>query len=279
LGDYFIRRGSPLAAVGVKFDDTLTIKWQKVASGKKAPGRETTLDINGVEHTKLGRDHFQLVEPLGFLSIETGGGTFRPQIAGQFDKAFLLDVNDTVVAEVFRVLGRGDVVTNARASAKKDLGRTKDELKVRSEDLDAAKRVVSSKIWVRSLAQNVSSTSDELRVLESIEKTLANVKGLIDEKVPDVVPDAPSCPDLNALLKLLEDISSYQEITVPEVPERVPPKIYELLQETRRCQGEGLELDSREEEITKRLAEAVQLKLQLEKSLGVCPTCGKGFDV
>lgn len=87
-GDYYIRDNQKQSGVGLGFKD-LKLKWLKVRTGAAVLGRETSLELNGKKHTKLGRDHAALTEPFGFKKIKTQYTEICPQIADQMDKPFL----------------------------------------------------------------------------------------------------------------------------------------------------------------------------------------------
>lgn len=277
-GDHYVRWGTSASAVGVRFDDTLTIKWQKVPADKKRPGLETTLDVNGVAHTKLGKDHFGVLDDLGFLKISTAAGDILPQVAGQFDKAFLLDVNETVVAEVFKVLGRGDVVTSARDSARKDLAKNKSELKVRESDLDASRKSVAQRVWVRQMSKDVEDTLRDLSVAAEKDRVREGCRNLLQSKIPEVIPEVPTLPALDDKIRILQGIKDYKEINIPEIPECVEPPSLGMLVKVQGWMEEGVRLDSEGILLNQRLEESKKELKALEDSLGACPTCGKSFE-
>lgn len=276
-GDYYVRRGTSVAAVGVKFDDSLVVKWQKVPTSKKVPGRETLLDINGVRHTKLGRDHYSLLEPLGLLSIDSPSGDVRPQIAKQFDKAFLLDLPESVVAEVFRTLGRGDVVASARDAARKDLARNKSEQKVREGDVGPLQTAVASQNWVRPLATEVKIRIGQVQEILPRVKLLDGVVALLSEKFPDAVPNVPALKDLSRELEVLSGIESHSEIQVPDIPKVSASEDVEFLTRVRELEADEVKVANSLDNIIEELLSTKTAKLKMEKELGVCPTCGSSF--
>lgn len=277
-GDYYVRRGASVAAVGVKFDDNLVVKWQKVPTSKKAPGRETLLDINGVRHTKLGRDHFSLLEPLGLISIDSPSGDVRPQIAKQFDKAFLLDLPESVVAEVFRTLGRGDVVASARDAARKDLMKNKSEHKVRDGDVPPLQNSVAERNWVRPLATEVRVTLSKLESVIPLDSLLTKVSELLAEKFPDQVPHVPALKDLSRELKVLQGIDQHLDIQVPLIP-KIPVDLnLALLEKLNENLSQGDQINTTLQGIEVDLGNSRAALLKMEEELGVCPTCGSSFD-
>jgi hypothetical protein len=277
-GEFFLRRGRSAAAVGIRFDDSLTLKWQKVPASKKSPGKETTLEINGVPHTKLGRDHFSLLEPWGFVKVQTQAGDIKPQIAGQFDKAFLLDVSETVVAEVFKVLGRGDVIALARDNAKRALGKVRNELKIREVDYATTQGVVDSKKWVRPFRKSVSDLGVGLARIEPIQRMYDSVSELHANEIPSNIPEVPKDPQLDPLIGLLESISRYREITIPEVPSYTEPKELGLLEGVVKLIADMSTCEDSLSKIETELAEVSDSLKLMEKELGVCPTCGNMFE-
>lgn len=277
LGDYFVRRGTDFCKVGVRFDDGLTLKWQKVPTDKKTVKRETELEINDVRHTKLGKDLYALTGPLGFLQIRTAGGDFRPQIAGQFDKAFLLDANDSVVAEVFKALGRGDVIATAKDYAKRDVNKARGELKIRAVDLEAAQTDLEKFQWVPGLVGEAKSLEVAVADQEKSGAVLEELD-LLGEALPDPLPGIPFIPLLDTPIQLCELMDQYQEFVIPEVP--VPPEWNVLwpVPDIDSYLQQQLEIsEALEARIPHELNEALAELERLEKELGVCPTCGEAF--
>lgn len=278
-GDYYVRGGRPSCSVGIRFDPTLALKWMKVPAGSKAPGKETTLDINGVQHTKMGRDQFSLTEPLGFVSIPTSAGELRPQFAFQFDKAFLLDVSDTTVAEVFKALGRGDIVANARDAARRDSAKTKSDLKVRESDYGQQVDVVKKLQWVRAFNSDLAIIVSSLPQIKVLEGARSRLDAWLSAGVPESLPPVPALDySVEGLLSLLAKIDSYREIEIPSVPalpsETVAFGIIDAIEAYER------DVKTTEEQLAyteKALAAAEEEKKALETQMGVCPFCGGEF--
>lgn len=277
-GDYYVRRGVPIAEVGVRFDPTLVIKWRKVPPGKKIPGRETQLDINGTVHTKLGRDHDSLTKPLGFLSIPTAAGELRPQFAGQFDKAFLLDVTPSVVAEVFKVLGRGDVVATAQDASKKDKLNAERSLAIRKSDLDVAERRVEGLRWTPAFSQKIAALKREFGTYDNNAEALAQVTEWLAVQIPERIPNAPAIPDLREGFSLLAALESFKEWEVPRLPiDEVCAVRLRLLEDLEAFAiAETLlsvELKAWESALAQATKELDEVRLELK----VCPLCEQPF--
>lgn len=281
-GDAFVRRGTDQAAVGIVFDDKTEVKWYKVAV--KAPGRETQLIVNGQRHTKLGKDHPKLTEPIGTKEIETTAGTLRPQIANQHDLIFLLAQNETVVAEAFKVLGRGDVIARARELAKRDWGRTVAEQKMRTDDLALKGKDLQRYDWVPALKLKVEQTvaaqvqvaAKEAKAMLVLKKT-ADLRGLKVVVVPAMDPER--VVDTSRLVK----IGTLKVLrTMPTIPTMVQDRVIDpsrlnklvALQAERRNEAEASTALQRSR------GDLEQLELDataLEKELGACPACGRAF--
>lgn len=278
LGEHFIRKGSQMTAVGVKFDDSLTMKWQKVPASNKAPGLETTLKVNDQTYTKLGRDQSSIAEPLGFVNIQTEAGYIRPQIAGQFDKAFLLDVGETTVAEVFKVLGRGDVVATAREHARRDLGKSKSELKIRSSDRELAATAVAKMQWLPELLAKVGVFQASVKEVKPREDLLGEVGQHLMADIPESLPKVPQLLDDVMARKLgwIEEYAGTQDIQVPGIPS---PSVREvaLLEAVTEYLETATELEKSIRDTDTELKEVTKAVKNLEEELGVCPVCGKDF--
>jgi len=281
-GEAFVRRGTDQAAVGIVFDDKTEVKWYKVAV--KAPGRETQLVVNGQRHTKLGKDHPKLTEPIGTKEIETTAGILRPQIANQHDAIFLLAENETVVAEAFKVLGRGDVIARARELAKRDWGRTVAEQKMRSDDLVLKGKDLQRYDWVPALklkVERAAAAQSQVVVKEAkatlVLKRAAELRALKLVAVPVLVPDRvvnTSRLTRIVMLKVLQ--------TMPTIPIMVPDRTINLakLSKLMALQIEQKNGAATAAALQRSRGELEQLELDttvLEKELGACPACGRVF--
>lgn len=157
-GDYYIRKGESFTAVGIE-DDDFKLVWHKVHSARKIPGRETFIQVNGVLHTKLGRNQYELTKGLGFLEVESSDYAVRPQFANQFDRVFPIDLPDTVVAELMRVLTRGDIVTKAQGLLLADLKKANLELGM----VEAQKKIIRDKVAKFEGIDELESTVNDLK--------------------------------------------------------------------------------------------------------------------
>lgn len=285
-GDYFIREGTDQCAVGLGFDD-LKLKWLKVRAGKAALGRETSLEVNGTKNTKLGKDHATLTEPFGLREIKTQYGRFRPQVAGQHDPIFLLSETEATVAEVFKMLGRVDVVTEAQRLAKKDLKDVESTVKIRLTDLEVAQKElaelsnipIAAKAWgieresLEHLESNKAATELEL-------SDLVRFAGLVVHSIPDLPSqgEEPAAIKLIAQLKKLQDLQPVVISVLWEFTSPVGLGELEKLVTLRLVKEEQTLLESERLSLNTELCDVKVEIDKLEDELGVCPLCGKAFD-
>lgn len=282
-GDAFVRRGCDQAAVGLVFGDGTVLKWYKVQN--KAPGRETQLIVNGERHTKLGKEHASLTEKIGTKEIETVAGTLRPQVAMQHDAIFLLAENETVVAEAFKVLGRGDVIAKARDMVKRDWGRTSAEWKMRGDDLSAKEKDTKRYEWVVPARKATELLETKLRAIAAAGTKATKLQRIAAELQATKLTLLPSVPSLKAVNTALP--GKIQHLMDLRKADPALPKMPELAEwspaQAARIQA-VLEARNQEQQAVKAmaageqaLATATQDVLDAEKALGVCPTCGKAF--
>lgn len=284
-GDYYIREGSDACAVGMT-DGTNTLKWKKVRTGKATPTRQTQLEVNGHLHSKLGRDHNQLTAPLGYVEVETTATRLRPQVAMQHDPIFLLTESDTNVAEVFKMLGRADIVTTAQANAKKDGKSTVNLLTTRKIDELKAEELLAEVANAEDLKLGVEKAELEMNRLfasaDSKQKLVEKLKTLIT-LTPLKLPSAPQELKLHSGVAVMEKIAAFIRTepihlpTAPVVVDKTPSSIALIksfiLAETQ-LEAATLERVSKEESLKVAEADMDQLKVDL----GACPTCERPFE-
>lgn len=284
-GEFYIRDGASRCEVKLDFGDNSTIQWGKTATGK-AGVLPTYLVINGVTMTKMGREHALLTEPLGFKEVETSQERFTPQIAKQIDQPFMLTVSDTVIAEVLKVLGRGDVVTEAQRLAKfdqknaQDLSKVRelDKQKVETELLQGQAVAQARGAWIKAKTVHDVKMEQCLKVAK-----LRSSAGILAFSLkPRSIPNVPVVDQkgMELLLKTKRFIS-LAPVTVPTVPLTTGyGKGLSLLKRAREYRlTENLLEKFRFEllEINRSLATSAERKQKLEKILGTCPTCKRSF--
>jgi len=288
-GDHYVRevagKQKDWAGISIK-DATTALSWVKVAHPR--PGLETYLEINGQKHTKLGKEQWILTKPMGFRELVLTHQTLTPQIALQHDPIFLLTSNETTVAEVFKLLGRVDTVTEAQRLAKKDLDSTRNVLKVREKDRAQAITDLQTHddvplLTTEWVAMSASLQQNEVQILRRQHSLslLDKLKQLQPRKLPAPV-QFPQSPDFSLGQKIVR-LQSLQPRNLPtEDPKPVPDPINlnQLLMGIDRLQkviekelalSEGIKLHHEE-------AMALELEREtLEEELGTCPTCERSF--
>lgn len=287
-GDHFIRHGSAQYGVGINDDGKYKIKYYKTAAGKATTNRATTLEIDGKLHTKIGKEHGILTEPLGFRILETSGPRLRPQVALQHDSIFLLGENPTIVAEALKMLGRADVVTEAQRCAKRDTKEADLRKKVREEDVKLANSVLEEleKVgeWRSKLTELQKFCGGVDRVIQSSKTKVAGLVRL-QGLVPVSIPAAPEKPVLPGAVAVLGKVGLYRSLGASQVP--VSPVLSKELPHLKvLASGEELgevrqqlqELAGERDLVKGEIEGTLHRRGELEKILGVCPTCGRKFD-
>jgi hypothetical protein len=284
-GDYYVRRGSKSSLVVLE-DDDLRLGWTKVPVKKS--GLETSVELDGVTHTKIGREHSALTAPKGFIEVEARGSYFRPQFAAQHDGIFLVGETGTIVAEIFRLIGRGDVVSEAQRLAGVDRRGNIAEAKVRDADqaslttgLDTRmKRLVDLEAVFERAVDSIEDNQHRIDEGEMCGSRIDELALLLDEK-PIEIDVAES------LLVNLADNEAAQagvetlllgEATIARLDEmlaQMEEKII-LLIGLKGIEDVDADVASGKAEITAIHPKIVEV-LDDIKALGLCPTCGKSL--
>lgn len=286
-GDHYIRYGAAQCGVGIA-DTDLKLKWYKVAAGKAGVGRTTSLELNGVTHTKIGKEQAALTVDYGLREIETSGPTLRPQIAMQHDPIFLLTQSPATVAEVLKLLGRVDVVTEAQRRVRKDCKEVEGRAKVREQDIEQAKERVTElgdlNKWVVAHSKVSNELANSESTLDLFNSRLLKMEQFV-KCVALPVPEKPELVERPAEFGLLVKAIRWMGLQKQEVPE-LPTLMdgvaerAELVKKIGQWQRQGEEREQVVKAVLGVDAEAATLEVQrvkLEEELKVCPTCGRGF--
>jgi energy-coupling factor transporter ATP-binding protein EcfA2 len=212
-GDHFVRKGAAACAVTVEHDGHV-IEWQKVR--RKKPGLENCVVVDGEKFTRLGKGHAELIGPLGYQTIKTGGEHIRPQYATQYDDIFLLTATPNTAAEVFKMLGRVDVVTRAHGAARCDLRKTGSELEIRTRDQEAAWESLCELGWVEifeeSYRQLDAGVSQRLAEAAQASDHWALIREIELFGDPRVLPEEPELPDVAPVADLLRRVEEFEAL-------------------------------------------------------------------
>lgn len=253
-GDHYVKTGETFTGVVVDLDDT-KVTWRKVKN--PTPKRQTALQVGPDVHTKLGRDHGELTAKTGVVEIQVGPKRFRPQVAGQHDQPFLLTETETTVAEIFKVLGRADTVTNAQALAGKDRRQTTQTLEVRERDTDLQEQAIEELNFIDALRARFETQKGHVEASLKVNEERAKLKTKI-ERVREL-GDVPTLPD---------------PVTLPPGPEE-KTQLLDQISKAGELQTRTLQLADDAATIIKEVAERKKEKEELEKELDECPTCGR----
>lgn len=291
-GDYYVRNNESQCGVRI-VDPEFDIEWRKVPTKKKKPGLETSLKVNGVLHTKIGRDHAKLTEVAGFTEIQVTGTRIRPQIAKQHDPIFLITENESAVAEIFKMLGRADVVTSAQQMARSDLKSADQETKVREKDRDRYLEEGAALNWVvdrrqeyNSVKANFDTTADSIKYKQA---TLDVIKAYSNIPPELIVPDLPALTlDQSKfgtldLLYTYQDLKSEEDIVIPNEPSiptdpREQLALIDRVTRFEKSKREDIQGEVDLNGLTLRLNVDLAAKECMEKELKICPTCERPFD-
>ena len=284
-GDYFIREGETFTGVAL-FDDDLEIIWRKTK--KPDPKKPSALQVNGVVHTKIGKDHMRLTEPCGVFELQTSQARTRPQFAMQHDSIFMLAETETTVAEVLKLLGRIDVVTTAQRNAKRDLSSSAMKRKVREGDLEVAKEKLKELEYVPGLRIELEKVTENYQLMDekneersSLVKKITRMMELKPYKIPRDPPVLLT--EKFQLRDLLIKLEQTEPCVVPPVIDFPPydvvkPGLIDWLNELIQLDGSLEMLAANKESLEESLEEVVALKKTVERTLDACPVCDRPFE-
>jgi len=284
-GDFYIREGEN--HVGVAFQDTdIELIWRKTNAPN--PRKPTALQVNGTVHTKIGRDHGLLTEPLGVFELQTTQQRVRPQFAMQHDKIFMLADSETTVAEILKLLGRIDVVTTAQQNAKRDLNQRNSKRKIREQDLKDAKKKLASFDYVPGMRIKLEDVKTFFGTMDKNNQERSELVGKLtsmQELEPRSLPELPDAPS-PANLDLVEKIHRFQASAPINVPPTVegqawPEKtlVVVLMLDSLMQIEFGLEKCKVDrEDVETDLVAVEELKALAESTLEACPVCDRPFE-
>lgn len=291
-GEFFIKRGEDWTGGTVAIEDPkdpLKITWRKVTAKGRQPNLQPVVEINGKANTKIGRDHKQLTAPYGIIEIETSQGRLRPQVAMQHDAPFLVGENETVVAEVFKILGRVDVITEAQRLAKKDLADNEGKRKIRLQDREEARKSYEELSYVQPLRvefDQLEQTVKQGQIKDQARKRAIDHLRTLKTLQPQPIPAPPPAPTLSAQAKvliLLKELVTLVPQPVPFAPpqpqgsvtrQRTIQLLRELKLEKNQSEGRKAEIAMIDANVTVLEADRARMEVDLK----ICPTCGRSFD-
>lgn len=283
-GDYYIADDATWTGVRIQ-DENLDIQWRKVATGKTTTKKQTTLTVNGMVHSKIGRDHQVLTRPLGFQEIETTNVRRCPQLALQHDNIFLLTEAETTAAEIFKMLGRVDIVTDAQKAAKRDLGREKSVLLVRRGDQEKTQERFDSLDYVKELrvkfgvAKGQVDFNDTIREEnEGLQTALKRYLVLIPTKLP-IVPILRIPEELDQRKKLVRLMELEPRVIQKNIEIKRPKEIdyRNTVIALIRSEADLAILRGDLGDVQESIKGIVKKKVELEEALVICPLCKRHF--
>ena len=284
-GDYFIRYGQNFCGVAVT-DNDLELVWRKTS--KPDPKKPTALQVNGVVHTKIGKDHLRLTEPVGVVELQTSQARIRPQFAMQHDNIFMLSESETTIAEILKLLGRIDVVTTAQRNAKRDLSSTASKRKIRVSDLEESEGKLRALDYVAGLRKEFIGVEARVLTMEMQnqrrEELIVKTKRW-QELEPQSVPELPATLSIGKIY-VLEQLRKFKSLKLRTVPDL--PGLVLFPEERSRNAGKlGLLIETefqleklveQKQTLSSDITEVEEAKVLVESLLEACPTCDRPFE-
>lgn len=205
----------------------------------------------------------------------------------QHDPVFLLTESETNVAEVFRLLGRTDIVTAAQAAAKKDRTGKESLLKVRVSDEEGARQLLAELDHVPALRKRTDALRKSVMETEVRAAQKTALAGRIRELQAINLQPVPGVPNIptdtrSGTIAKLRQLTQLEPRTVPDDINLPPPdakrtEAIAWLQALHKTNEELASLKKQQEELDPAEKEIELRKKELETELGVCPTCERSF--
>lgn len=204
-------------------------------------------------------------------------------MARQHDPIFLVSEPDATVAEVFKLLGRTDVISRAQVEAKRDRLGLVQRQKVREEDEQEVKRAAEIMRSADGLGAQYSILEFGVKRKKSTVILIEVLKDKITELTELTTVNIPSVPEVKVgvqgrLVQLIGEMKMNEPMELPGVP-RQPSKMLRHTEELTKIKG-VLNLDQgiRTEQVLRRLLEESIERMKKEHTtmlvkMGVCPTC------
>jgi len=188
-------------------------------------GKSIDYEINGKQYKSIGREIPQELVDLGFKPIFFGTERVFVQVPNQFEKIFLIDQPNTVIAETVSKISKIDVINKALKLVNRDRKRDEATLKIRKLDLDKVRtdiekfrridelRIKSKEIL--NLKNKIESLQNSLLEISEFTKNLkisSNIIEILGRQKDLSLPDLSSIIEGYREFEILESLSSqYQE--------------------------------------------------------------------
>lgn len=139
-------------------------------------GSNISYEINGQLQQSIGREVPQEIIDAGLKPIILNKDRVYIQFPNQFEKVFLLNQPNSVIAETISKIAKIDVVNNALRLVSRDRQRDESTLKIRKEDLEDVK----SRLKRYERVDELNITSEEIL---SLKKEIAQLEEILAEVV------------------------------------------------------------------------------------------------
>lgn len=301
-GDDFIRWGASETSVEIvgapKVNGgTIDIGWFKGEGVNK-------FVVDGRTYDKVARDTPVHVQDAGYREVSIGNEDIRPQVAGQFDRIFLLDRPGSFVHDVIAEASRLSVLLRADKNCSTDLKRQRSIQKLRQTDLEEAKTRLESMANIREFHGRVTGLKIKLSNLKGLSKQVDNIKSIAETRkhllplqkveIPKPVEYASEAfnlgPKIEEVKKLAAERKAY--LGLPEnVPSNKPIDLEGLISLDRKldeARGLGLErkrvyrekLDAHSS-LSAIIQEGEIAQASLDEALStlkICPVCDRPME-
>ena len=269
-----VRNRGDFTKVGEKVSEvTLKVDGSTITRIKGGPGGNK-YKINEKTYTSVGRAVPQEILDAGFRPIQLGDDKVYVQFPNQFEKIFLLNQNNTVIAETISKISKIDVVNKALRLVSKDRKRSESTLKFRKEDLEKTKSRLTNYERVDDLNTQAEEIYSLEQKIEQIESGLTRIETFILtlEEITDTIKIlsksvSASIPDTdqisvefetfqelsklaNSLLNLTDQVECLSKVEKIEIP-TFPKDLFDSFSFTQTCLEDVTQLEIRIELLKK----------------------------
>ena len=182
-------------------------------------GSSIDYEIDGKIQQSVGREVPQEIINAGLKPIVIGKDRVYAQFPNQFEKIFLLNQPNSVIAETISKIAKIDVVNNALRLVSRDRKRSESTLKIRREDLEKTKARLKSYEKVDDLnikASEITLLKEEIEYLEALLQeiddfieSLEAAKTFIKALSATETASIPDTGDLTSNFKILQAVQSF----------------------------------------------------------------------
>lgn len=229
----YISKWAKESSVKLTFNDGDEVTWHRNAT-------KTWYNINGEIFKSLNKGVPDLLLKKGFKELSVNKEKINVQVAGQFDKVFLLNNNGSSITEILSNLGNLNKIIAANKKCSTDIKQKRSKLSVRKEDfkklksqIDAFYGLSTQRITYNQLLPSINLLKEKTDTLNTLKDThknyiktgtsLKRLKSIVNIKTPSLDFDINNYENIIKLrkkyllrAKILKTLKSLN-VTLPSI--------------------------------------------------------------